>query len=287
MNLLIQIFINGILQGGFYIIIALGLALTWGILNIPNLTHGTFIVLGGYITWYLYNNFNIDPLLNLPIVALIMFILGYIIQRLLINFVIKAPKFNTLLLTFGLDMLLTNIIQLIFLTNSYIINPIYASKSITFGDFLFPEIKLIAFFIGIFLAIGMWFFLLYTKLGYSIRATSQNKIIARFCGINPGHLYAITFAISSAISGIAGAFYGMIFQINPYIGPMLTTKSFIISSIGGLNNPINIIFGAILLGIVESLTTLYIGPTFTDLFSFSILVLIFFFRPNGLMGKVR
>lgn len=286
MNLLIQIFINGILQGGFYIIIALGLTLTWGILNIPNLTHGTFIILGGYITWYLYNNFHIDPLLNLPIVVLIMFILGYALQRILINLVIKAPKFNVLLLTFGLDILITNIIQLIFSTKSHIIDPIYANKSIIFGYFLFPEIKLIAFFMGISLAISMWFLLLHTKLGCSIRAIPQNLIIARFCGINPGHLYAITFAISAAISGIAGTFYGMIFQINPYIGPMLTTKSFIISSIGGLNNPINIIFGAILLGIVESLTTLYIGPTFTDLFSFGILVLTLSFRPNGLMGKI-
>ena len=131
----------------------------------------------------------------------------------------------------------------------------------------------------------MWLFLLHTRLGRAIRATAQNLVAARLYGVEPRHLYAMTFGIGVALAGAAGGLYGTVSQVNPYIGATLTAKSFAISIIGGLDNPLGVIVGGLFLGVVESLTILYIGPTYGDVASFGILVLVLIVRPSGLLGR--
>ncbi|MFC5475615.1 branched-chain amino acid ABC transporter permease [Paraherbaspirillum soli] len=285
MNLLAQILINGALLGGLYAVMALGLALVWGVLNIVNLAHGAFIMLGAYAAWHLYTYAGIDPFLGLPITAAAMFALGYGLQRGLLNLVIRGPMFNTLLITFGLEVVLTYLAQLVFSADFRTINPSYAGNSLTWGTVVLPVARLGAFCVAIVLTVGMWLFLLHTRLGRAIRATAQNLTAARLYGVEPRHLYAITFGLGIALAGAAGALYGTVSQINPYIGATLTAKSFAISIIGGLDNPLGVIVGGLFLGIVESLTSLYIGPTFADVASFGILVLVLIVRPSGLLGK--
>jgi branched-chain amino acid transport system permease protein len=285
MNLFAQILVNGTLQGGLYAVMALGLALVWGVLNIVNLAHGAFIMLGAYASWYLYTYLHIDPFLGLPITALVMFALGYALQRGLLNLVVRAPMFNTLLITFGLEVVLTYMAQLVFSADFRTINPPYAGNSLVLGEVVFPVARLAAFGVAIVLTVGMWLFLLHTRLGRAIRATAQNLVAARLYGVEPRHLYAMTFAIGIALAGAAGTLYGTVSQINPYIGASLTAKSFAISIIGGLDNPLGVIVGGLFLGIVESLTTLYIGQTFADVASFGILALVLIVRPGGLLGK--
>lgn len=285
MGLLAQILVNGILLGGLYAVMALGLALVWGVLNIVNLAHGAFIMLGAYVSWYLYTYAHIDPFLGLPITAVVMFALGYALQRGLLNLVIRAPMFNTLLITFGLEVVLTYLAQLVFSADFRTINPPYAGSSLAWGPVVLPLARLAAFAVAIVLTVGMWLFLLHTRLGRAIRATAQNLVAARLYGVEPRHLYAMTFALGIALAGAAGGLYGTVSQINPYIGASLTAKSFAISIIGGLDNPLGVIVGGLFLGIVESLTTLYIGPTFADVASFGILVLVLIVRPSGLLGK--
>jgi branched-chain amino acid transport system permease protein len=285
MNLFAQILVNGTLQGGLYAVMALGLALVWGVLNIVNLAHGAFIMLGAYASWYLYTYLHIDPFLGLPITALVMFALGYVLQRGLLNLVIRAPMFNTLLITFGLEVVLTYMAQLIFSADFRTINPPYAGNSLVLGDVVFPVARLAAFGVAIVLTVSMWLFLLHTRLGRAIRATAQNLVAARLYGVEPRHLYAMTFGLGIALAGAAGTLYGTVSQINPYIGASLTAKSFAISIIGGLDNPLGVIVGGLFLGIVESLTTLYIGQTFADVASFGILALVLILRPGGLLGK--
>ena len=144
---------------------------------------------------------------------------------------------------------------------------------------------MLAFGVAIVLTVGMWLFLLHTRLGRAIRATAQNLVAARLYGVEPRHLYAMTFGIGIALAGAAGGLYGTVSQINPYIGATLTAKSFAISIIGGLDNPLGVIVGGLFLGIIESLTALYIGATFGDVASFGVLVLVLIVRPNGLLGK--
>lgn len=285
MDLLIQILVNGILLGGLYAVMALGLALVWGVLNIVNLAHGAFIMLGAYVSWYLYIDAGIDPFLGLPITAVLMFALGYALQRGLLNLIIRAPMFNTLLITFGLEVVLTYLAQLVFSADYRTINPVYAGNSFQLGAITIPVVRLAAFVVALGLTIGMWLFLLHTRLGRAIRATAQNLVAARLYGVEPRHLYALTFGLGLTLAGAAGGLYGTVSQINPYIGSALTAKSFAISIIGGLDNPLGVIVGGLFLGIVESLTALYIGPTFSDVASFGILILVLIVRPSGLLGK--
>ncbi|MEO7031351.1 MAG: branched-chain amino acid ABC transporter permease [Herbaspirillum sp.] len=285
MDLLAQILINGILLGGLYAVMALGLGLVWGVLNIVNLAHGAFIMLGGYLSWHLYTYLHIDPFLGLPITALVMFVFGYGLQRGLLNLIVRAPMFNTLLITFGIEVVLTYLAQLAFSADFRAINPPYAGSSLQWGPVVVPVVRLAAFGMALVLTIGMWLFLLHTRLGRAIRATAQNLVAARLYGVEPRHLYAMTFGLGIALAGAAGGLYGTVSQINPYIGASLTAKSFAIAIIGGLDNPLGVLVGGLFLGIVESLTTLYIGPTFADVASFGILVLVLIVRPSGLLGK--
>lgn len=285
MVLLAQILVNGILLGGLYAVMALGLALVWGVLNIVNLAHGAFIMLGAYLSWHLFTYLGIDPFLSLPINAVVMFGLGYCVQRGLLNLIVRAPMFNTLLITFGLEVVLTYLAQLAFSADFRTINPSYAGNSVALGPLVVPLVRLMAFAIAVVLTFSMWLFLIHTKLGRAIRATAQNLVAARLYGVEPRHLYAVTFGIGIALAGMAGGLYGTVSQINPYIGATLTAKSFAISIIGGLDNPLGVLVGGIVLGIVESLAVLYIGATFGDVASFGLLILVLIVRPSGLLGR--
>jgi branched-chain amino acid transport system permease protein len=284
-DLLAQVLINGVLLGGLYAVMALGLALVWGVLNIVNLAHGAFIMLGAYLAWHLYTYLGIDPFLGLPITAIVMFCVGYAFQRGLLNLVVRAPMFNTLLITFGLEVMLTYLAQLAFSADFRTINPPYAGNSFALGPLVVPLARLMAFRVAAVLTVGMWLFLLHTRLGRAIRATAQNLVAARLYGVAPRHLYAVTFGIGIGLAGAAGGLYGTVSQINPYIGATLTAKCFAISIIGGLDNPLGVLVGGLVLGIIESLTVLYIGATFGDVASFGVLVIVLIIRPSGLLGK--
>ena len=285
MQLFLQILVNGVLLGGLYTLMALGLALVWGVLNIVNLAHGAFIMLGGYACYYLFTLGHIDPFAALPIGAIGLFGIGYATQRCILNFVIKAPIFKTLLITFGLEVVFTNLAQLGFSADFRTINPSYAGSNVTVAGITFPLVRVAAFVIALGLTGAMWLCLLRSRIGRAIRATAQNLTAARLYGVEPRHLYAITFGLGAATAGAAGGLYGVVSQIIPYIGATLTAKSFAISIIGGLDSPLGVIVGGLALGIVESLTALYIGPTFTNVASFGILVLILIIRPTGLLGR--
>jgi branched-chain amino acid transport system permease protein len=285
LDLLAQVLINGILLGGLYAIMALGLALVWGVLNIVNLAHGAFIMLGAYLAWHLYHYLGIDPFLGLPITAIVMFGVGYAVQRGILNLIVRAPMFNTLLITFGMEVVLTYLAQLAFSADFRTINPSYAGTNVALGPVVIPTVRLAAFGVAIALTVAMWLFLLRTKLGRAIRATAQNLVAARLYGVEPRHLYAMTFGIGIGLAGVAGGLYGTVSQINPYIGATLTAKCFAIAIIGGLDNPLGVIVGGLVLGIIESLAILYIGATFGDVASFGVLVLVLIVRPSGLLGR--
>ncbi|CAM5197959.1 Branched-chain amino acid transport system permease protein OS=Castellaniella defragrans OX=75697 GN=HNR28_003055 PE=3 SV=1 [Castellaniella defragrans] len=285
MDLLLQVLVNGILQGGLYAIVALGLALVWGVLNIVNLAHGAFIMLGAYISWYTFHGWGLDPFLGLPITAVVMFGVGYAVQRGILNLIVRAPMFNTLLITFGLEVVLTYLAQLAFSADFRTINPSYSGQNTTVLGVTIPLVRLAACVVAILLTLVMWYFLLRTRLGRAIRATAQNLSAARLYGVEPRHLYAVTFGLGLALAGAAGGLYGTVSQINPYIGATLTAKSFAIAIIGGLDTPLGVIVGGLILGLIESLTTLYIGPTYADVASFGVLILVLIVRPTGILGR--
>ncbi len=275
----VQILLNGVLLGGLYGLMALGMALVWGVLNIVNLAHGSFIMLGGYAVYYLFTTVGIDPLLALPIAMLGMFAFGFLVQRYVINFIVGSALLNTLLITFGLDVVLTYLAQLAFSADFRTINPAYAGANIAIGGVVIPLIRLAAFVIAFVLAGALWWVLYATGLGRSIRATSQNLVAARLYGVDPRLLYPVTFGIGAALAGAAGGLYGMVAQLTPYIGAGLTAKSFVIAIIGGLDNPFSVVLAGCVIGVAESFGAVYFGPTYTDVISFGLLVLILIIRP--------
>jgi len=285
MALLLQVLVSGILLGGLYALMALGLALVWGVLNIVNLSHGALIMLGAYATWLLFTGAHIDPFAALPIAAAVLFAIGYLIQRGILNLVIRGPMFNTLLITFGIEVVLTYLAQFWFSADYRAINPTYAGSNYALGGLTVPYVQALAFAIAIGLTVALWLFLLHTRNGRGIRAAAQNLVAARLYGVDPKRIYALTFGLGAALAGVAGGLYGTVSQINPYIGGPLTAKSFVIAIIGGLDNPLGVIVGGLALGVIESLTALYAGPTYRDVASFGLLVLILVVRPSGLLGR--
>jgi len=277
--LLAQILTNGLLLGGLYGLMALGMALIWGVLNIVNLAHGALIMLGGYAVYFMFTAAGIDPFAALPVAMLVMFAFGYALQRFLLNLIVRSAPLNTLLITFGLDVVLTYLAQLAFSADFRAINPSYAGANVTVLGITIPLARLAAFAVALVLAAALWLLLERTRLGRAIRATAQNLVAARLYGVDPRQLYAVTFGIGAALAGAAGGLYGVVSQLTPYVGTNLTVKSFVIAIMGGLENPFGILAGGLVIGVAEALAALYLGPTFTDAISFGLLVVILVARP--------
>ena len=273
-----QIIVNGVLLGGLYGLMALGMALVWGVLNIVNLAHGAFIMLGGYAVFFLFT-WGIDPFAALPVAFVLLFALGYLIQLTILNQIVRAPHLNTLLITFGLDVVLTYLAQLLFSSDFRAINPSYAGASVTLAGVTVPLVRMAVFALAWLLAAGLWFLLWRLPLGRAIRATAQNLVAARLYGVNPRQLYAVTFGIGAALAGISGGLYGMVAYLTPYVGSTLTAKSFVIAVIARLENPFKVVAAGLVIGIAESVAALYLGPTYSSLISFGLLVLILVLRP--------
>jgi branched-chain amino acid transport system permease protein len=211
---------------------------------------------------------------------LAMFIFGFLVQRYIVNLIVRSALLNTLLITFGLDVIITYLAQLFFSADFRTINPSYAGSNVTLGGLVIPLVRLAAFLIAFFLAGALWWLLNATALGRAIRATAQNLVAARLYGVNPRMIYPVTFGIGAALAGAAGGLYGMVAQLTPYIGAELTAKSFVIAIIGGLDNPFRVVLGGCVIGIAEAFGAVYFGSTYINLVSFGLLVLILVIRPT-------
>ncbi len=263
----------------------LGMGVVWGVLNIVNLAHGALIMLGGYAVYYLYTMAGIDPFLALPLAMLLLFLFGYLLQRYVLNLIVRSALLNTLLITFGLDVVLVYLAQLLFTADFRTINPPYAGDNAEVLGVTVPYVPLGAFIVALFLAAALFLFLGKTNTGRAIRASAQNLTAARLYGVNPRRIYALTFGIGAALAGAAGGLYGMVRQITPYMGVTLTAKSFVIAILGGLDKPLGVIGGGLVLGIAEAMAALYLDPTYTDIISFGLLVVILVARPAQLVGR--
>src|SRR5438105_10113453 len=183
---------------------ALGMGLVWGVLNIVNVAHGALIMLGGYAVYYLYTKAGIDPFASLPIAMVALFLFGYLLQRLLLNLIVRSALLNTLLITFGLDVVFVYLAQLLFTADFRTINPPYAGNNADVAGVTVPYAPLGAFLIALLLAALLYFVLDQTRMGRAIRATAQNLTAARLYGVNPRRTYAVTFGIGAALAGAAG-----------------------------------------------------------------------------------
>lgn len=279
----LQILINGILKGGLYGLMAMGMSLIWGVMNIINIAHGAFIMIGSYCTYYLFSSLGIDPFLSLIFTIPVLFLLGYSVQKGIINLVIRAEIFITLILAFGIEIFINNAALVLFTGDVRKVKVAYGASNFSFFGVTIPYVRFFAFILVIIITVALFILMNRTKLGRAIRATSQDLEGARLVGINVSKIYAITFGIGTALAGAAGTLWAIIFPVSPIMGGSLTLKSFVVTIIGGLGTMFGPIIGGLTLGIIESFGTNWLGTTYESLISFSILVLILIIMPNGIL----
>jgi len=285
---LLQAAAYGVVQGGLLGLVAVGFSLVWGVMNVINLSHGALAVTGAYLAWLLNLHFGLDPFLALPVVAVALFLFGYALQRGLINLVINAPIFLTLLLTFGLGLVILNSLQLLFNADDRTIETSYASQSLALGTVNVPYGRLAACGLALAITVGLAAVMTRTRLGHSISATGMDRGAARLMGIRARHVYAITFGISAALAGVAGTMIATVGSFNPTTTPgQLTLDAFVISVLGGLGNMYGALVGGLVLGIAESVGGLVLTGTWVNAIAMAVLILTLIVRPSGLIGKAQ
>jgi branched-chain amino acid transport system permease protein len=286
MSQLIQATLYGLLQGCMFGLVAVGFSLVWGVMHVVNLSHGAFVLIGAYVAWQLHETFGLDPFLGMIPAALVLFALGYALQRGLINLVVNAPIFITLLLTFGLELLIVNGLILGFTADYRAIPTDYAGKSFVFpGDVRLPLGRLIAAGLAIAVTLGLFYLIRRTRIGLAILATGMDRGAARLMGISARHVYALTFGVAAALAGAAGAAVGAVTTFSPADAGKFTLFSFVAAVLGGLGNTSGALLGGLLLGVVEAWGGQLLPGTWINAVAFGVLVLVLAVRPQGIAGK--
>lgn len=285
MEQFVQATLYGLLQGGLYALIAIGFSLVWGVMNIVNIAHGAFVVVGAYVAWQLNTKLGIDPLMGIFVAAAVLFVVGYALQRWLINLVVNAPIWMTLLLTFGLELLIVNGLILIYSGNFRSIETSYGAEGLAFGAIRIPYGRLIGFVLAGVLTALLVAFMNRTRTGQAIRATGMDRATARLMGINARHIYALTFALAAALAGAAGTVVGLVGTFSPADAGAFTLRSFVIAVLGGLGNMWGALAGGMVLGVAEAWGGQYLSTTLVNAIAFGVLVIVLIVRPSGLLGR--
>ena len=285
MESFLQATVYGLLQGGLLALVAVGFSLVWGVMNIVNLAHGSFVILGAYVGWQLHQSLNLDPFLGMFVAAAVMFVLGYVLQRFLINLVVNGPIFITLLLTFGIDLLIVQGMNIAFSADYRSIQTAYVSDSLSFGSVRIPLVRLLAFFLAVIITVMLVAFVNRTRTGMSIMATGMDRGAARLMGIKARHDYALTFAIAAGLAGMAGTLIGTVGTFNPSAAAGFTLMSFVVAVLGGLGNMYGALVGGLVIGLVEAWGGQYLPGTWVNALAFLVLIVVLIVKPTGLVGR--
>jgi len=298
LEVLLQTLISGLLLGGLYALIGIGMTLIMGVMKIINLAHGELMMVGMYIAYVLFSSFHIDPYLSILIAAPVLFVLGILLQKYLINPVLKVEAIipeNQVILTVGIGMVLANIATIIF-SSDYKTTPVeYATKAWYLSDYWKTspiELSLsmpwsVSFCVALVITAALWFFLAKTDMGKSIRATAQDKDAALLMGVNVERMRVVTFGLGSALVGAAGCLFIPIYYLYPDLGGQFTLIAFVITILGGLGSTVGAIVGGLILGVFESLTSTYVGMGWAPVGRFMIFVAALIFVPGGIMSLFK
>jgi len=282
--LLVQLIVDGLLVGAIFALAAYGMALVWGVMNVINVAQGEFVMIGGYVAYAIYT-LGIHPLFGVPAAALFLFVLGWAIYRLVIFRVVDRDLFISLLATFGLSILIQQLLNQIFTSDVQSADAGLDTLFLFNGLVTVSEIKLVAFALTFVIAACLVVFLKSSRLGQAIRATAQNARAARILGIDTDRVYAATYALNAALCGAAGALVAMTWVIQPFQGLAYTVRSFMIVVVAGLGNLPGVIVAALGLGAAEQLAGFILGAEFQIAFVFGLLVVILLARSYRLRRK--
>jgi len=284
MTTLAQLVASGILIGGIYALMSMGLTLIFGVLRVVNFAHGEFLMLAMYGAWAITTIMGLNSYIAMIAVVPAMFLFGGLIYRLLVSPALDKPHLVVVFVTMGLSILMQNVALMIMTADLWDVPPIFG-RSVSIGPLLFRAELLIGFAVTILCTIGLQWIIKFTYLGKAIRATVQDGEAAMLMGIPVPRIFLVTFAAGSALVGIAACIMMPLFSVFPTVGLNFVLIAFVIVVLGGMGSIEGALLGGICIGIVQSLGSYYIAPAFGQLFFFVLFLLVMIFRPNGLLGQ--
>ena len=284
MSMFMQALVEGIINGSTLALVAMGIALVWGVMGILSFTQGEFLMIAMFCSFYLNLYFGLDPIVSLPICMAIMFGIGFIVYKLIIARALRGPVLSQRLITFALSMVLVNLALLLFSGDFKTIPEVAISGSIDLGFMVLSKQKIVPFVISVCVAGFMFLFLNKTRTGKAIRATSMNKTAAGLVGINPEKTYALAFGLSAAIAGAAGCALTYFYYIYPNVGANFQLFGFIAVVMGGFGSIPGAFFGGLIMGLADSFTGVYMNTAFKYVGICVVFLLLVQFKPKGLFG---
>ncbi len=285
LQIFMQTVVNGLFTGGIYALVAVGLTLIYGVMLILNFAHGEFLMLGMYIAFFAFTLFGIDPYLAAPIAALMIFALGALIQRGLIQKVLSSHPLSQIVLLLGVSTLLMGLVQFFLSANPRNIHVAYETAVVSAVGLRFSIPKMVAFFTAMFIAIGLYLFLQFTKTGKAVRAVSQSRPAALLMGINVNFIYLLTFGIGTAVTAVGGVLLTPTYTIIPTAGQAFSVIAFVVVVLGTMGNFIGAFLGGLIIGVVEAFAGFYLGGDVKIIASMLVFILILLFKPAGLFGR--
>jgi branched-chain amino acid transport system permease protein len=287
MTIFLQSLLSGVLIGGAYALIGVGLTIIFGVMRIINFAHGDLVMLGMYASFFLFTLGNVDPFVSVVFVFPALFLFGAILQKTVINRVLNALPQNQILLTIGIGLILSNTMMLLFTSDYRIISTTYSSGSFRLGDISVSTPLLLSFVITAAVTAVLYWFLLKTDTGQAIRATAQDRDAAQLMGVNVKRMSVLATGIGAGLAAVAGSLISPTYYIFPQVGQPFTLKAFVIVVLGGMGSVMGATVGGIIIGATESLAGAYISSGLKDLVVYVLFLLILLFKPAGLFGKSR
>jgi len=278
--------ISGLLLGGLYAIAALGLSLVFGVMRLVNIVHGEFLLLAAYLNFSIASALGLDPLLAVLLIAPVMFLIGYVIQRWVLNPLMHRGGEPPLLAAFGLSIIAQNVMLLIWGADARTLTTSYSNLGVSLFGVRVPLMYLIAFVLAIILIAAVQLFVSHSYLGKAMRAATQDPSTAQVMGINPRTIYTFTYGIGAAIATLGGTLIGLIFSFTPTSGLTWLLKGFVVVVMGGMGSIVGILAAGGILGIAEGIGGAIVGTGYRDMIGFLIFLIVLVFWPRGLFGKI-
>lgn len=287
MTVFLQSLISGVLVGGVYALIGIGLTIIFGVMRVINFAHGELLMVGMYLAYFAFTLLGIDPFLSVLLVIPAMFLLGAVLQRVFINRVLDALPQNQILLTIGLGLVMSNTAMLLFTSDYKILSTSYSAASFEVLGISISEPLGVSFAITAALTAALYWFLIRTDAGQAIRATAQDREAAQLMGVNVKRMSIVATGIGAALAGTAGALISPTYYIYPQVGSAFTLKAFVIVVLGGMGSVVGATLGGLIIGATESLAAVYISSGLKELVVYVLFLLVLLFKPAGLLGRSR